>query len=578
MKAINSRLFRILLLVMYCQYGKVPLQAQTGGQALVLKRIFTRESTQEYEMLKALKINPANAVYAYDAVVGYQSLSPLQQAFGRLSLTAAEIFAMDLKGDYDAAKLTSEIGRINEFRYRVNGILALLVMNEVSKTSRDGSVAALKTWATTLYRNMKIRTAESILNEYRKWKKDPCSYRGEGYKPDPDCATGGMAELFTSKKPPQSILTNTALKNLYNNDANLVTSLLTTGLYTVTTGLAAAVLTSAMTATGFSSGFMTSGGLYVALSGNIGALSANGGAAGLGMAGWASIAAAPIAATIMAIVVGTMEGFAAVETARVEPMLKMSLGKAMEERINLTNVLADANGRDMFFMAFIEASNKSFQVTPYRIQGEVRFFCQAGYISKFTLSYELNTDQTGLKPNYQRFEFNTKDLSAGNEQSFTIPANARNIGVRGFYLLDGWKDLFNNYLAVPAFYCYTSYGTFDQPKYKNECPEVSSLIGKENQLTLTHGGGYTAWFTLTYTLDNKEVKHENNNFTIANSNFYKIPERATNVHLVVRSASGLVWNPWFTFFDKTWPQPPNECVRIYGTSLEPKWNNECEFK
>jgi hypothetical protein len=39
--------------------------------------------------------------------------------------------------------------------------------------------------------------------------------------------------------------------------------------------------------------------------------------------------------------------------------------------------------------------------------------------------------------------------------------------------------------------------------------------------------------------------------------------------------TGVVWDPWKGIIDKIWPSPPNECIKVYGTTLDPKWNNEC---
>jgi hypothetical protein len=582
MKQSSLRWFSLVAMLLLFTFSATLLPAQNSTRVVAVRQIFPRQSTYEFQMLRALRINPENTVYAYDAVKNYSELSLLQKAFGRLALNAAEIFAMDLKGDYDAAKLINDISRINEFRNRVNAVLCMLVMSEVSKNSTDPSTLQLKGWATILYRNMKIRSAEAVLNEFRKWQKDPCSYRGQGYKPDPGCATGNMSELFSSKKPPQDIIAVEGLKSLYNSNANLMAALITSGLYTLTTGVAAAALSSSM-ASSFTAG-LSSGGLYAAFTGNIGTMAAAEAGAGveagaeaiLGATGWASVVAQPVAAAIMIIVVGTIEGFNAVETARVEPMLKMRLGAAMSDRILIANALADQNGRDMFFMAFMEASNNSYQVSPYLIDGEVRFFCQAGYVSKFKVSYDENIDRTGIRPTYQHFETETRELAVGNEQSFTIPAKARNIKFEGSYLLGDWKQIFSVTATTPAYYCYTSYGTIGDPKYKSECPEVASIIGKSNQLTVTQGGAYVAWITLRYFQNNKEVEVLNNqNVSLGWHKTYDIPSDARNITLSIMMNPAKADEPWRLVYRKTWPEPPNECIKVSGTIFEGKASNEC---
>ena len=54
-----------------------------------------------------------------------------------------------------------------------------------------------------------------------------------------------------------------------------------------------------------------------------------------------------------------------------------------------------------------------------------------------------------------------------------------------------------------------------------------------------------------------------------------IPSDATNIYMEAFAATGWVGEPWKAAFVKTWPSPPSECVKIYGTTLDPKWNNEC---
>jgi hypothetical protein len=264
-----------------------------------------------------------------------------------------------------------------------------------------------------------------------------------------------------------------------------------------------------------------------------------------------------------------MEGFAVVEAAKVEPMLKMKLGAAMTDPINIVNVMADSSSRDMFFIAFQESALKNFQITDPKVDGEVRFYCQAGYVSSFRLSYTVNgQDQT----------FTTPDLSAGFEKSFAIPYNASNIRVQGWYALGGWKELFNQTLAAPTYICYTSYGTVfpNDQHYKTDCPEVGSMTTKQNELTVTQGGGYTARITLTYTQNGKTVTSiDQDGLNIGWRKVFTIPADASNIRLVVKDATGLLWDPWKTVIDKTWPSPPNECIKVYGTTLDPKWDNEC---
>ena len=570
-KKIASRLFTAVLLLLSFQFVMAQREA-------VIKEIFPRNETWEHRMLQAMNINPLGSLASYGQLVPSNQLAPLEQAFGRLSLLAAELLATKLTPGYTAPTLIYDISNISELRGQFNGILALLVMIESSKSSNDESVRALKTWSTRLFTSIKIRSAKAVLDQYQQWKSNPCNYNQPGYTKHPNCATpNSYGDMFATMQPPSDIIAKAGLKSVLDKYAELVASGVSvgaTGIALISAGMALTSTLGATTATVGSTASYVS--LGTAFGGTGGTGAASGGA--IGAVGWASVAAAPIAATIFAIIVGTTEGIKVVEAAKVEPMLKLKLGVAMTDYINITNVLSDSNGRTMFLVAFMEAAQKRYQVTPANVDGEVRFYCQAGYISKFKLSYSLNVDKTGYFAENKTFEFSTKDLNVGSEESFTVPAGAKNITIRGTYLAGTWKELFNVKWDKPNYLCYTTYGTIFDAKYKTDCPEVNNMSARPNKLTLTHGGGYTAWFTLTYKrADGVAVKEESKGFTIARTNFYQIPTGATNVQLVIRSATGLLWEPWKEFFNKTWPEPPNECIRIYGTSLHPTWNNECQF-
>jgi thiol-activated cytolysin len=56
---------------------------------------------------------------------------------------------------------------------------------------------------------------------------------------------------------------------------------------------------------------------------------------------------------------------------------------------------------------------------------------------------------------------------------------------------------------------------------------------------------------------------------------FTIPTDAKNIRLEAWTKTGLVWEPWRPIIDKTYLSPPNECIKVYGTTLDPKWNNEC---
>jgi hypothetical protein len=111
---------------------------------------------------------------------------------------------------------------------------------------------------------------------------------------------------------------------------------------------------------------------------------------------------------------------------------------------------------------------------------------------------------------------------------------------------------------------------------KEGYPEIENIKGTSNTLTVTHGGGYVARIKISYMQGGKTVvKFDNVDATAGWHQAINIPADATNIYVEIFSRTGVVWEPLKAVFVKTWPSPPNECVKIYGTTLDPKWNSEC---
>jgi len=504
----------------------------------------------------------------------YASLNPFFQAFGRLGLLAAEIYAAGFPTatapTATAENLLSDIANFPQVKQRVCGILALLVLKEVSNNSTDAQTTALRKWSIDLFRSIKVRCAKGVLDEYQKWKANPCMYDGEGYKAPVDCGLGHIntATLFSSYTPPEEILGKAGLKSVFANNADAIASGVAFAASAVAAGVAIGTLGAAL---GISivNGAATLTTLCVAFGGEVisktFAISTT-----MAASGWAGVVAAPVAAAVLAIVVGTMEGIKVVEAAKVGPMLKMKLGAAITEYININNIMGDTSAAKMFFVAFQEAAQKGFMITPPNVNGEVRFYNQGAYVAQYRLSYTLNG---------QNQEFTTPSLSVGFEKTYSIPYNATNIKVQGWALtgVSSWKEIFNQSLERPTYICYTSFGTIFGPAAKTDCPELANMVSKPNQLTVTHAGAYIARIKLEYyDQGQNQIIIDRSDLGSGWWKIFDIPATATNVHLVAWSATGLVWEPWKLFYENRWASSPNLCVKISGTTLDPKSNNECK--
>jgi len=577
----NILLFIIIPINMRLQFSNQIARSVIAFLFLVSPQLLSANQTPSTHKAVVRQIFPRSQGYedrimnAIGASYTINTGTNLGKIFAKLSLLAAEVYYSTdnaITADNVIREITNPDGRVKAGIY---GLLATLIMGEVSKAETNPEAIALRDWSTQLFRSMKVRAANSILNEYQKWNADFCQYKADGYKPPAGCGVGSLdqMQLYSRPSPPQDIIAKAGMKTVLSDDANNVANLLAIGTTVATVGAAAIALSTVL---GTATWVAAEGAAVASLISLYGAFGGSA-ASAIGIAGWAAVVAAPVAAAVLIVVVGTMEGIRVIEATKAEPMLKMKLGQAMTEHINLPNVLSEVSGRDMFFMGFMEAASKSFKLTPANVNGEVRFYCQAGYVSKFSLSYTADVDKTGFKPVYQTFTKTTQELAVGREESFEIPYNATNIKVQGYYAAGTWKPIFSHSLSTPTFICYTSYGTIFDAKFKNDCPEIGNMVAKKNELTVTQGGAYVAWVNLTYTQNGKTVvAQDQKGLTGGWRKVYSIPKDAKNIRLLIKDATGLVWDPWKVVIDKTWPMPPNECIKVYGTTLDPKWNNECK--
>ena len=545
----------------------------TGESAPGVRKIFWRDQGYEAQMLKALQYGMyGSQIWINNQAPPASSLPPLDRGFAKLALITAEAYyAGKGQNQVTADQVLREIGNITDptVRRAIYGDLGLVFTAKMTDRSNDAETVALRAWGTQLFRLNKIALQKASLDEYYRWKADPCGYEK---KAPGECKT--LANLFTTRTPPNDMIASNALGNVLSNNSAQVAA--ATGLAAGAIGAtaASAALASALgtvviegttTLWGTVIGQVSTS-LFAAFGGTGGA--AAGEAAAIGAAGWGGVAAAPIAAVIMAVVVGTTEGFKVVEAARVEPMLKLKLGAAMTDNIVIDNALVDANNKSAFYLAFQNAAANRFILPPNTVNGEIRYYNQGGYVARMTGSYILN----GARSN-----FSTPNLAVGRDTLIVIPAAATSITLASDWT-DGitWHNYYNGTLAAPTYICYTSYGTIFQPAMKTECPEISNIQGQLQTLTVTQGGGYVARVRVTYTQNGREiVAIDNSDLGAGWRQEFKIPADATNIHLQAWDRTGLVWEPWKSIIDTNYPSPPNVCIKVYGTTLDPKWNNEC---
>lgn len=244
----------------------------------------------------------------------------------------------------------------------------------------------------------------------------------------------------------------------------------------------------------------------------------------------------------------------------------------------------------LFFSLFFTADTKAINSNPAPdcvADHTVTVFCEAGYVSRFKLFYYNNGKSES---------FTSPDLSLGFSHKFTLPATATNTKLEGYAMVPASQGfgasplsgggggltnyvearIFEHWFQGPSSVCFKTYGLATDPKWNNDCPG-GAPVPNSNQIKFTHGAGFVANWQITYNQPGKPVTNINPlGTTLGWKNTYTIPSDATNIRILVQGATGLIWEPWRTTYDKTFPTPPSSlCIKIYGTTLNQKWNNDC---
>lgn len=551
--------------------GAITTQILTGNVTVTTGQPlqFPRQQDWESKICSALGMTGVAA--------SYSGLNNFQKAIGTMALVAAEAYfpannQANITPHEVISKLQAEI--LNKpLRDALVGLIGTQVIENLSKNQNDAQSIAIRDWAVQVYRQIKVDAAVGTLKEYNTWKANPCTYSAPGYTKPQDCqaviGNNPYNSMWKTSKPPHDLLMKAGLTYAAGNTNQIVQGVsgalagigLVGGVAAATAGLGIAVGT-ITTSSGAAVPLLTC--LYSAFGGTFGST-----AGAIGATSWAGVVAGPAAVITAAVMIGVSQGAAVIEGEQAEWKIKQAIRVAMSENINMANVVADQSAGALFFIGLVKSAQNGWKAPSLEIEGEVTFFCEAGYVSKFYLTYTLNG---------QPKSFSTNNMTAGFWQKFTIPAAAKNIQVRGVMISTGEHNIFTQNLDRPTYVCYKVYGTIFQTAWNNDWPmsvngEVSDAAGK---IKFIHGAGFVANWQITYDLPEKPQQKINpTGTTLGWKETYHLPLDATNVHILVQGATGLVWEPWRTTYALTFPTAPNLCLKIYGTTLDQKWNSDC---
>jgi hypothetical protein len=499
----------------------------------------------------------------------------------------------------------------NRDRDGVIGVIDVLVMDNLKKNQSDARSVAVRQWAEQIYRRIRVDAGIGTLKEYYLWKNNPCGYSAAGYEKPQECLLRNNpgVQMWKVSKPPSDLLSKAGMVYAAGNNNQIVHGVSgalggiawlggvlgtasTLGVNVAPATAMVPTLTSLFDAFGGAGAVAGAGagsgagaavggaGAGAAVGGaEAGAIAGGGGSAAIGAAGWASVIAGPVAIIITGVVIGVTQGIAVIEGEQAEWKLKQGISVAMKEHTSMANVAADPNGgASLLLIGLVKSAQDGWRAPSLDIDGELTLFCEAGYVGKYYVTYTLDG---------QPKSFSTKNLTTGFWETMALPAKAKAIEVRGVVLdlvlqqiapAKSETEIFKRSLERPTYAGYKIYGTVFKPDWSNDWPlsvggEVSATAA---EVKFIHGAGYVAKWDVSYDVPGSPRQSWNSgNTSLGYTKTYTFPSNATNINIKAQGATGLVWEQWRTPYDKTYPTPPNFCLKIFGTTLDQKWNNEC---
>lgn len=212
-----------------------------------------------------------------------------------------------LNTSLNAGNLRDYIRSHADVRAAVNGVLFSMVLDRLANTGDNSPEAgALRKWIARLYTATYLKIAQNTMDEYSRWKNNPCYYNGRQ-----GCAGSSYMNTLTGPpSPPVNEITGRGFDASFNN-ANLVAGALSISAATAGVAIGGSILAGAMTAGGsLASTFGVAGTAAAPTTGAIGMGTVWAGPAGIIAAG---------------IVIGVLQTVNVVQAANFEKKLAANL-------------------------------------------------------------------------------------------------------------------------------------------------------------------------------------------------------------------------------------------------------------
>jgi hypothetical protein len=177
----------------------------------------------------------------------------------------------------------------------------------------------------------------------------------------------------------------------------------------------------------------------------------------------------------------------------------------------------------------------------------------SGYVAKATVTYTLDGKR---QPS-----MNSGSFAVGQIKRMPIPCNATDIEVTAKAVAG--KTIFTKKFATAMDRCYEVKGTTLSPRYES-CDEAGSC---KRRIKVTNNGAYAAKFSVKYDSEGDHLNQDSGSFPVGQTREISIPCAATNVEVQAKAIAGK------TIFTKNYPNAEDQCFKVRGTTLFPKYGS-----
>jgi cytolysin (calcineurin-like family phosphatase) len=176
-----------------------------------------------------------------------------------------------------------------------------------------------------------------------------------------------------------------------------------------------------------------------------------------------------------------------------------------------------------------------------------------GTPEEWVASGYIETDLTDSEPDRTgQLQLNHSRVRWGSKQQFDVVVNYKLTRTNDYFDIPEGAQVIPNNLTE---------------QFSSRELVTDPAVNPSKKITLRQKGAYVAKYTIEYTVDGRLQTIPTGNVTVGNEDTYNIPADAINVKVKAEGATGLVWAPWTTHFEQTYPKAVTRIIESLGTTL-----------